>query len=302
MNKNFEALLKKLIPAEHVNEVIKAVEDMVLQVEAKVTATKEAEYNAKLQETYEQVSQEMAEAEEVAYAGYQQAHDLLMHQEQRIETMQEEFDNQQDKDFEEAWSMIKSAEQDKKNVEVEIYKEFNQKLHAMNDFYVEKLDAYLQVQNAEIYENARHHLMSDPRMVEHKVALDKIVEIAAGYLSEEDFQGATSSKLEEAYSFAQKMKEDMRVLEARNIRLSTHNTKLQEKVHSLTESTQVERKERARTARTASGRGQRVLGNEQVIAEYSNPQARTSDDDTLIESNDVLNDLLVLSGLKQADY
>jgi precorrin-6B methylase 2 len=36
-------------------------------------------------------------------------------------------------------------------------------------------------------------------MAEHKVALDKIVDIAANYLNTEDRAVATSSKLEEAY-------------------------------------------------------------------------------------------------------
>jgi len=299
---DFVAILKKLIPAEHVNEVVKAIENMVNERVAKV----EADFNAKLQEAYDTVSAELAEAEAIAEAGYQQAYDLIMDQQLRIEAMQEEFDNAIDEGYEEAWEMLKAEESKNKDIEVEIYKEFDQKLRAMNDFYVEKIDAFLQLQNAEIYEYARRDILNDPRMVEHKVALDKIVEVAAAYLSEEDFQGATSNKLEEAYGVVQKMREDLRVLEARNVRISTQNTRLQEQVREmhgmLSESTQVERKERARTARSASGRGQRVLGNEQVIAEYNNPQTRRSDDDqTLIESNDVLNDLLVLSGLKQAD-
>lgn len=299
---DFVAILKKLIPAEHVNEVVKAIENMVAERVAKV----EADFNAKLQEAYDTVSAELAEAEAIAEAGYQQAYDLIMDQQLRIEAMQEEFDNAIDEGYEEAWEMLRAEESKNKDIEVEIYKEFDQKLRAMNDFYVEKIDAFLQLQNAEIYEHARRDILNDPRMVEHKVALDKIVEVAAAYLSEEDFQGATSSKLEEAYGMVQKMREDLRVLEARNVRISTQNTRLQEQVREMhgmmSESTQVERRERARTVRSASGRGQRVLGNEQVIAEYSNPQARRSDDDqSLIESNDVLNDLLVLSGLKQAD-
>jgi hypothetical protein len=299
---DFVAILKKLIPAEHVNEVVKAIESMVAERVAKV----EADFNAKLQEAYDTVSAELAEAEAIAEAGYQQAYDLIMDQQLRIEAMQEEFDNAIDEGYEEAWEMLKAEESKNKDIEVEIYKEFDQKLRAMNDFYVEKIDAFLQLQNAEIYEHARRDILNDPRMVEHKVALDKIVEVAAAYLSEEDFQGATSGKLEEAYGMVQKMREDLRVLEARNVRISTQNTRLQEQVREMhgmmSESTQVERRERARTARSASGRGQRVLGNEQVIAEYNNPQTRRSEDDqSLIESNDVLNDLLVLSGLKQAD-
>lgn len=302
MNKTFVELLKKLLPAEHVSEVVKAVEGMIAEEVNKL----EADFNAKLQEAYDTVSEEVAQVQETAYVGYKQAIDLIMSQQMQMEAMREEFDNDLDAGFYEAWEMIKAEEAKNKDVELEIYKEFDQRLRAMNDFYVEKIDAFLQLQNAEIYEHARQHILHDPRMLEHRVALDKILEVAASFLSEEDFAGATSSKLEEANAALQKMREDMRVLEARNIRLSSQNTRLSENLREtkqyITESTQVERKERARTGRNASGRGQRVLGNEQVIAEYNNPQLPSrSEDQTLIESNDVLNDLLVLSGLKQAD-
>lgn len=302
-NKNLENLLKKLLPAEHVSEVVAAIEGMVAEQASRL----EAQYNENLKKAYDQVSEEMAEHEAEGYAGYEQALACVMDANLRIENMRNENENHVDKICQEAWEKLEAVEAEKNKLEVEIYNEFNNKLKNMNDFYVEKVDAFLQLQNAEIYEHARRDILNDPRTVEHKVALDKIVETVSSYVSEENVSSVSAHKVEEAFATVQKLREDMRVLEARNVRLSTANNKLNEEVRAaktqISESTQVNRQERARTAKNVSGRGQRVLGNEQVIAEYNNPQLPKHDDDqNLIESNDVLNDLLVLSGLKQSDY
>jgi hypothetical protein len=56
----------------------------------------------------------------------------------------------------------------------------------------------------------KRDILNDPRMAEHKVALDKIVEVTSQYLSDEDFNGATSSKLEEALKSVEEMKGQLR--------------------------------------------------------------------------------------------
>ncbi len=137
-------------------------------------------------------------------------------------------------------------------------------------------------------------------MVEHKVALDKIVSIASDYLTEDEAFFATSSKLDEAKKSVDELRGQLRIMEARNIRLSTENTKLNESVKRATnminesrtvaneaKKTRVlsEQKERMVKSRSASGKGQLVTENVQVIAEYAN-------------GGD--NDLLVLSGVQKS--
>lgn len=94
----------------------------------------------------------------------------------------------------------------------------------------------------------------------------------------------------------------MRILEARNIRISTENTKLNEAVRQaqdlITESRRVvtrekksnvlsEQKERSERARNVMGRGNNASDNV-VIAEHNNTSG-----------NSDMDQLLVLSGLKQ---
>lgn len=304
MNKIFEAL-KKLLPADQVREVAKAVEDMVAEEVARL----EAEYNQKLTEAYDSVSDELQAAEATAEEGYKQAYGIINDLMVRLENVNEEWENVVEEEYEKAWGMIQAAEAKNENLEVQIYEEFEGKLKQMRDFMVDKVDQFLQLQNAEIYEHARRDVLNDPRLVEHKVALDKIVEVASQYLSEDDFAGATSARLADTQKAVEDLKGHLRVLEARNVRLSTQNTKLNEAVRELSstlnESTRVERTERARTAKNASGRGNRALGRgEQILAEYNaNVPANRSDDQeqNIVESNDVLNDLLVLSGLQESN-
>ena len=297
MNKLYEALAK-LLPADQVREVARAVEEMVAESRAEL----EAEFNTKLNEAYEQVSQELAAAEAVAEEGYQQAYHIISDLQLRLEHQREEFENAMDEGYEEAYQMLQAEQAKKNKLELEIYEEYENKLKQMRSFMVDKLDAFLQLQNAEIYEHARKDILSDPRIVEHKVALDRIIDVVGSYVTEDDFAGATSSKLAEAMKAVEDLKGHLRVVEARNVRLTTQNTTLSEQVREmktvLNESTKVERKERARIAGNVSGRGQKVVAKDQIISEFALPQPNKSDNQTLVESNEVLNDLLVLSGLK----
>lgn len=305
MNKVLEAL-KKILPAEHVQEVASAVESMIAEAEQKIEARKEKEFNAKLLEAYDKVSAELQEAESTAETGYKQAFAHIQELTLRLERQQEEFDNLMDEGFSEAYEMLEKEQAKNNNLEVEMYEEFNNRLKRMKDMFVEKFDQFSQIQYAEIYEAARRDIMNDPRMVEHKVALDKIIDIVGSYVSEEDFAGTNSTKVNEAFKAVEDLKGQVRVLEARNVRLSTQNNKLNEQVREmnnvLTESTKVEKQERKRIAGTASGRGSKVLGGkEQIIAEYHNPNAQQSDDDgqSLVENNAALEDLLALAGLTE---
>jgi hypothetical protein len=297
MNKLYEAL-KKLLPADQVREVARAVEEMISEARTEL----ETEFNGKLNEAYEQVSQELATNEATAEEGYQQAYQIISDLQLRLEHQREEFENSMDEGYEEAYQMLQ-AEQSKNNkLELEIYEEYENKLKQMRSFFVDKVDAFLQLQNAEIYEHARKDCLSDPRLVEHKVAMDHIIDVVGKYISEDDFAGANSSRLTEAAKAVEDLKGHLRVVEARNVRLSTQNTNLQEEVRRtksvLNENTKTERKERSRIAGNVSGRGQKVM-KDQIIQEFALPQPNKSDvDQNLVESNEVLNDLLVLSGLK----
>jgi regulator of replication initiation timing len=139
-------------------------------------------------------------------------------------------------------------------------------------------------------------------MAENKVALDRIIDITSNYLSDDDFAGVNSAKLQETSKQVEELRGQLRILEARNIRINTENTKLNEAVRQaqelITESRKVvakerksavisEQKERLQKAEKVTGRGTTANDNV-VISEYAASAANNDHDQ-----------LLVLSGLKK---
>ena len=290
--------LKKLLPEDQVNEVASAVSEMLAEAQEKL----EQDYNSNLEEAYSQLSTELSQAEKTAYQGYQEAYEIINDLNSRLEVQKAEFDKTLEEGYEEAYQMLLSERNSKGKVEVDLYEEYDGKLAEMKNYIVEKVDQFLQLKGGEIYEQARHDLINDPRVVEHKVALDKIINITSNYLSDEEKTFATSSKLDESTKRNEELKGQLRMLEARNIRLSTENTRLNESVRKtasvITEARKAmpaqnsrtrmlaEQKERSTKVKTASGRGHIDTENIQVIAEYNTGSGET-------------NELLILSGVKK---
>jgi hypothetical protein len=298
MDKIVEAL-KNLLPENEVNEVANAVGELLDQAKASL----ETEFNSKLEEAYAELTSELAEAENIAEQGYEEAYAIIGDLRTRLEIQGQEYKDALEEGYEEAYQMLKSERAKNENIEVNMYEEYDSKLSEMKEYIVDKVDQFLQLKGSEIYEQARRDLVSDPRIAEHKVALDKIVNIASNYLSNDDFSEINAEKAEEATRQVEQLKGQMRILEARNIRISTENTKLNEAVRQaqdlITESRRVvtrerksnvlsEQKERTMKAQNVTGRGNNASDNV-VIAEYNNNNTSNSD----------MDQLLVLSGLKQ---
>lgn len=279
MDKILEAL-KKLLPAEHLNEVASAVDEMLNEARQEI----EAEFNEKLEEAYKELSGELATAENTAEKGYQEAYSIISDLRNRLEVQREEFEATLEEGYEEAYQMLLSERAKSGTIETEIYDEYDKRLSEMKEYIVEKVDQFLQFKGAEIYEQAKRDVLNDPRMAEHKVALDKIVEITTNYLSDEDVALATSSKLDEAHRNIEKMQADLRMMEARNIRLDHDNRKLNEAVRHtqnvLTEGRNGDRKERAQKAKNVSGRGHSVVEETRVITEHNSDTRSAKEDDT----------------------
>jgi regulator of replication initiation timing len=292
MNKIFNSL-KNLLPADQVNEVSHAVNEMLEEAKKEM----EAEFNKNLEEAYSQLTSELSQAEKTAYKGYSEAYSIIADLQERISNQKNEFENALEEGYEEAYQMLIAERSNKNSVESDLYEEYDAKLKDMKEYIVDKVDEFLQVKGVEIYEQAKRDLLADPRIVEHKVALDKIVNIASDYISGDEQFFSTSGKLEESRKSVEDLKGQLRMMEARNIRLSTENTKLNESVRRASEvisESRVnntkrivsEQKERGVRAKSVSGRGQLVTENIQVISESTSVNAD--------------NDLLVLSGIKKA--
>jgi hypothetical protein len=292
MNKIFNSL-KNLLPSEQINEVAQAVNEMLEESKKEM----EAEYNKNLEEAYMQLTNELSQAEKTAYQGYNEAYQIIADLQERLGNQKAEFENALEEGYEEAYQMLIAERNNKNSVESDLYEEYDSKLKEMKEYIVDKVDEFLQVKGVEIYEQAKRDLLADPRIVEHKVALDKIVNIASDYIAGDEQFFSTSGKLDEARKSVEDLKGQLRMMEARNIRLSTENTKLNESVRRASEVISEsrlnntrrivnEQKERGVKAKSVSGRGQLITENVQVISEAASVNAD--------------NDLLVLSGIKKS--
>lgn len=312
MDKILEALTK-MLPEDQVSDVAEAVKAELESAKSSMRDELENEYSSKLEEAYEELSQELKQSEQTAVTGYQEAYAIISDLRKRLETQQAEFDSAMHEGYEEAFQMLQAEKAKNENIEVEMYDEFNKKLHEMKEYMVDKVDAFLQYKGQEIYEQARKDIMSDPRFAEHKVALDRVVETVSDYITDTDYAAVTSSKLDDAGNRISDLEGQLRILEARNIRLNTENGRLNEAVREaqqvITESTASNKQERAETAKNATGRG-RAVSDPELIAEWQNTAAtegkshQTQDaDTTLVESldPDFLHQMQVLAGTRSDD-
>jgi hypothetical protein len=264
----------------------------------------ESEFNTKLEEAYVQLTEEKQAVEATAVQGYQQAYEIVSSLMNRLDEQRAEFETALEEGFEEAYSELQKVKGENGNIEVELYEEFDKKLKEMKEIMVDKLDQFMTLQESELYEAAKREVLSDPRILEQRVAVEKMAEILSDYISADQLSGVSSNKIEESNRQLEALKGQLRMVESRNVKLAAQKSKLEEQVREahevITEATRVERKERVNRRGNASGRGQRVV-NEQIISEYAAPATSNNGND-LTEGNDPLNDLLVLSGLDESYY
>ena len=296
MDKILEAL-KKMLPENQINEVADAIKGMLKQAKVDV----EKEYNSRLEEAYSELAKELTEAEKTAENGYEEAYRIIGDLRGRLDIQGQEYQSALEEGYEEAYQMLKSEREKGSKIEVDMYEEYDNKLNQMKSYIVDKVDEFLQLKGTEIYEQARRDVLSDPRLAEHKVTLDKIINITSDYISDDNMNAISGKKLEEAQKTLDEQKGQIKILEARSIRLSTENTKLNEAVRHaqdvITEHKKVavnsrkenmisEQKERTQKAKNVTGRGQ--TSTEEIVTE----NAHTPSHD--------MEQLLILSGVKKA--
>jgi hypothetical protein len=299
MEKIVEAL-SKLLPEEQVSEVAEAVQSEL--EDAKKTL--EAEFSQKLEEAYLEFSEELKAAEQTGEQGYQEAYAIINDLRSRLDVQKVEFEAAMHEGYEEAYQMLQAEKSKNDNVEVEMYDEFNGKLQEMREYFIDKIHQFLEFKGPQIAENVRRDVLNDPRLVEHKVTLDKVVQNVSDYLSDEDYNGVCSSKLEEAHAAVEDLRSQIKILEARNIRLNTENGKLNESVRHaqtlLTENAD-DRKEREEKAKQATGRGRAVTDSEIIVEHNDEPAAKPEEGDTTLVENldpEYLEQMRVLAGTK----
>jgi len=307
MDKMTEAL-SKLLPEDQVKEVATVIEEVINDSKAEL----EKEYNEQLEKAYEGLTSELKTAEETGEQGYHEAFGVIQDLRNRLETQRAEFETALEEGYEEAYQMLITERGKNENISSDLYEEYDKKLGEMKEFLVDKIDEFLQQKGSELYEQARRDVLNDPRLVEHKVTLQKIIEEVSDYITDEDYALATNAKLEASDKKIDELKGQYRLLEARNIRMSTENTKLNEQVRKDRELIQehtssdeyTQKKERAKKAKKVEGRGKQVTENTEVIGEHQENTVTNEDGDNTISESmtpEAIHKMKVLSGLIRDD-
>lgn len=308
MDKILEAL-KNALPEDQqgqIQEVATVLQGMLDEAKQEL----EAEFNKNLEEAYAELEAQKTEAEEVGEQGYQEAYGIINDLRNKLETQRQEFEQTMEEQYEDAYQMILAEQAKNNDAESEIYEEYDAQFNKMKDFLVDKIDQFLHESSPQIYEQARREVVNDPRMAEHRVALNKIVETVSGFITEEEHLLGTSTKLEQAQREIDELKKQARIVEARNIRLSSQNDKLNEQVRGfnelLTEAEDDERRARQKKAQKATGRGELHTGEYRVISEEQDHQTNEEGSEvnnilTEAVGEDAAEQWKVLAGIKSED-
>lgn len=298
MDKITEAL-KKLLPQEQVGEIADVLKSMVEEAKTQIEAEKEKEYSEKLEAAYADITKDLAASEKTAVEGYEQALVIITGQQNQIALQTEEFKaleaeykKKLNEGYQEAYELLEQEKEKSAKLEVELYEEYDKKVNQLKEGMIEKIDQFLQFKESEIAETVKRELLTDPRTAEHKVTLDKVVEAVSRYMTEDGLVSVASGKIEESNKKLEEIKGQLRILEARNIKLSNDNGKLNESLRQVTsqlnentqkvektEKTKVikEQNERAEKAKNVTGRGSITADDGVVIAENNSTPGQYSE-------------------------
>ncbi len=277
--KNLQESVLKALSGVLPDEVVAKVSDVIATTLEESTKQIESDYQAQLEEAYEELGKQKLKIKEEAEQGYAQAFDLICEYKDRLALQNEEHKREMNEGFNEAWEMLQEERSKNVTLEGELHEEYEGKLKDIEKFLVKKLDQFLPTQGKKYYEAARKDLLNDPVFAENKNAFEKILEAAATVLTDEDFSVASGSKNETVLRENEELKKRLQRVEGNNTRLKMDNDKLNEtvrmtKANLLTESKveqKVERKNRLERAKKVEGRGEVEPKKDRqvVIGEYN---------------------------------
>lgn len=293
--------LSGLIP-ENVQTKVSGIIDALID-EAKDTLDKE--YNEKLEEAYRAVTSERENDWKTAEEGYQQAYEIITDLRNRLDVQKEEFEQTMEEEYKKAYDMLVEERNKNETLAESLQGEYEKRHVQEMSELIDNIDEFLSKQGQEYYEMAKKDVLNDPYLAEHRVGFEKVIDVVQDYLSEENVMLKTNAKVDELNHQLEQAKNQMRILESRNMKLMTENTKMSNYVRQtkelIEESVVNEQKEKAVKGKNVEGRG--VVINEpervQVIGESKDRTATvlTEDNNQGDEPNTFLGEWQYLAGI-----
>ncbi len=210
------------------------------QMRAEIKAELEAEYNAKLEQAYAALSEELNANEKVAYQGYEEAYQIITDLRNRLESQKQEFEATLEEGYEEAYQMLQAEREKNNTLEVTLYEEYEVKLKEIKEYIVNKVDQYLTHKWQELHE-------AEEGGISEKLLERWRLMIPSTYMVEEAIEGNweksraiaaenATPKFKKQQDEIDELKAQMKILEARNMRLSIECEKLRKTATAATAS------------------------------------------------------------------
>jgi len=298
--------LAGLIPEQAQDKAADLVTSLLDEAVTDLRTNMEAEYNDKLEEAYKTIAGERESDWQTAEEGYRQAYDIIADLRARLTRQEEEFQATLEEEYESAYQMILAERQKNDDISSTLYEEFDKKLQNMKEFMVDQVDQFLAQQGDEYFEVARREVLNDPCLLDHRLAFERVLDVAKDYLSDEEIMLNTNTRVEELEHQLESVSVTRRQLEGKNMRLMTENNKVKEYLKETKELIEAnilnEQNARLEQARNVEGRGQTVSEphREVLIGETVDstaPVARRSND----EPKTITEQWQVLAGLRDDD-
>lgn len=274
--------LSGLIPEDTQDKVSAVINAAFTEAVAEL----EKEYETRLEEAYQQLTVERENDWKVAEEGYQQAYEHITDLRNRLDIQQQEFEQTLEEEYAKAYDMLVEERNKNQTLSEELYREYDEKLTKIKDWMIDRIDEFLAKKGDEYYEMARREVLNDPCVAEHRVAFEKVLEVASNFLSDEDYLLNTSSKVEELNRSLEQTKNQIRILESKNTKLMTENNQMQSYIRQtkelIEESMVNEQQERVEKARTVEGRGKVIAEPEREVV-IGETTSTTTKDQKLVE-------------------
>jgi hypothetical protein len=299
--------LSALVPEETRDKVTAVVTSLLDEAVGSIKEKLMSEYNGKLDEGYRIIAEEREKDWQTAEQGYKQALDIIYDLRARLEKQNEEFQATLVEEYEKAYQMILAERQKNEELETTLYEEFNKRTEAIKEYIVEKCDDFLGEMGDEYYEAARREVLQDPCLAEHRIAFERVLDVAKDYLSDEDIMLNTTGKVDGLETQVESLNLQKRQIEGKCMRLMTENNKMHDylkETKELVEKNMLnEQNERLSQARKVQGRGDAVVEPERevLLGEVADRSAVT---DKGINSDDpqtITEQWQVLAGIREND-
>ena len=274
---------KGMLPENQTQAVEQAINEFVQQTEQKIKTDYEKtleesykEWDHQLKEAKEEGEKKLKEAEAVAYEGYDEAKTLIEQKEEAIQTQKTEFEDFLTEQYKQAKEMIDSEKSRNDQIEQDLYEAYTQQVEDVKDDLVNKIDSFLGEKVEEIAEAVRKELRNSPEVLESKVAYERIKTIVAESLSPTQLHAQSNDKIDALQDSMDQMKNELKALKAKNMRLVTENQNYEKTLRESNENNtdtrlqevrrDTERRVAERIAENVEGRG-KIVSQEDLITE-----------------------------------